>query len=132
MKQLITWIFRLVPAIIMGQTLFFKFTGSAESRELFTTLLEKTLGHGSWEAFARVGMGMMELLAIVLLLTPKWSLRGAFLTIFLMAGALLSHALFLGFDGSYRELSVMACVTLMISFIQVARSIQWQDDAVRV
>ena len=84
----VIWVLRLVAAIIMLQTLFFKFSGSEESIYIF-----KTLGMGP---YGRIGTGVMELIASVLILYPKTTVYGAVLAIGLMAGAIFFHLTKLG------------------------------------
>ena len=84
----VIWVVRLVAAVIMLQTLFFKFSGSEESIYIF-----KTLG---MEPYGRIGTGVMELIASVLILYPKTTVYGAVLAIGLMAGAIFFHLTKLG------------------------------------
>jgi uncharacterized membrane protein YphA (DoxX/SURF4 family) len=56
------WILRLVPAIILLQTLYFKFTAHPESVKLFTEI--------GMEPWGRIGTGIIELIAATLLLIP--------------------------------------------------------------
>ena len=85
MKKHIPFFLKSVAAIIMLQTLFYKFSAAQESIDLFTKLAGKN------EAFMRIGTGVLELIAAILLFTPKKVWLGAFLTIGLMGGAMLSH-----------------------------------------
>lgn len=87
-KVIILWILRLVAAIIMLQTLFFKFTAAPESIYIFSTL--------GMEPWGRVGTGILELIAAILILYPRTTGFGAVLATGLMAGALLSHLTKLG------------------------------------
>ena len=57
------WILRLLAAIILLQTLYFKFTGAAESIYIFSKL--------GMEPWGRIGTGVLELIAGVLLLFPQ-------------------------------------------------------------
>jgi uncharacterized membrane protein YphA (DoxX/SURF4 family) len=82
-KTIFIWILRLVAAIIMLQTLFFKFTGSEESVYIFTTL--------GIEPAGRIGSGIAELIASVLILWPRTTGIGALLGLGVMSGALFSH-----------------------------------------
>jgi uncharacterized membrane protein YphA (DoxX/SURF4 family) len=99
-----SWVCRIVAAIILLQTLFFKFTAAPESVYIFTKL--GTLVHsylpfvsiGAVEASARIGSGIMELIAAVLLLTPRFVWAGAILAIAATGGAILSHLTFLGIE----------------------------------
>ena len=84
----VIWVLRLIAAVIMLQTLFFKFSGSPESIYIF-----KTLG---MEPYGRIGTGVMELIASILILYPKTTAYGAVLAIGLMAGAIFFHLTKLG------------------------------------
>lgn len=84
----VAWFFQWVAAAILAQTLFFKFTGAAESRFIFTAL-----GVEPWGRFAT---GLLELVAVVLLLTPRWAAWGGMLSLGLMSGAILGHLTRLG------------------------------------
>ncbi|HJR59434.1 MAG TPA: DoxX family protein [Vicinamibacterales bacterium] len=89
-EYLASWVLQLAVAGILLQTLFFKFTGAAESVYIF-----QTVGAEPW---GRIGSGVLELVAAVLLLIPALSPYGAILTIGLMTGAILSHLTLLGID----------------------------------
>ncbi len=84
------WIIKLVSVIILIQTLYFKFTGSQESVYIFSTL--------GAEPYGRIGSGIMELLASILILIPRTTLLGAITGMGTMAGALLSHFFILGIE----------------------------------
>lgn len=90
MKKSIFWILRLIPAIIMLQTLFYKFSGAPESIYIFTQM--------GIEPYGRIGSGIVELVASVLLLLPNKSVFGAFLGAGTMLGAILSHIFILGIN----------------------------------
>ena len=81
-------VLQLMAAGILLQTLFFKFTGAEESVYIFSTL--------GAEPWGRIGSGVVELMAAALLLYPPTAIYGAILAIGVMAGAILSHLLFLG------------------------------------
>jgi uncharacterized membrane protein YphA (DoxX/SURF4 family) len=81
--KIFLWALRLVAAGILLQTLYFKFTGAAESVHIF-----RTLGMEPW---GRYGSGVAELLAAVLLLLPRTTIYGALLGMGVMAGAVFSH-----------------------------------------
>ena len=70
-KNTASWILRLVPAVIIGQTLAFKFSGAAESVALFRDLAISAFGNASLEPALRIGTGVIELITVVLLLIPK-------------------------------------------------------------
>lgn len=88
MNKTFHWILRLIPAVILLQTLFFKFTGSTESVYIFTQL--------GVEPFGRYASGILELITGVSLLTRRWIAVGAFLGVVMMIGAVLAHFTFLG------------------------------------
>lgn len=85
-------ILKIVAAIIMLQTLFFKFSGAQQSIDLFTKLA------GENEAFIRIGTGVLELIASILLFVPKKTWLGAGLALGLMSGAVMSHLTILGIN----------------------------------
>lgn len=109
MKKYLPLILKLIAAIIMLQTLFFKFTGAQESIDLFTKLA------GENEASLRIGTGVLELIASILLFIPKRTWLGAILTIGLMGGAIMGHLTKLGIvhnnDGG--GLFICAVITLI-------------------
>ena len=83
-----SWIARLVAAIILLQTLFFKFTGAEESVYIFSQL--------GAEPWGRIGSGVIELIASILILIPRTTGIGALLGLGVMCGAILSHFFILG------------------------------------
>jgi putative oxidoreductase len=95
---------RIVAAIILLQTLFFKFTAAPESVYIFTRLGEFVhqffpfLSVGAIEVTGRIGSGVMELIAAILLLTPPLVWAGAVLAMCATGGAILSHLTFLGIE----------------------------------
>lgn len=107
----VSWIAQIVAAVILGQTLFFKFTAAPESVHIF-----ETLGAEPW---GRIGSGVFELLAVVLLLRPRTAALGGVLAMGVMAGAIGSHLTKLGIeivvngesDGGL--LFILACVTFV-------------------
>lgn len=92
MKKFFPIILKLIAAIIMLETLYFKFSGAQESIDLFTKIA------GDNEAMMRIGTGILELSAAILLFVPKKTWLGALLTIGLMSGAILSHLTILGIE----------------------------------
>lgn len=110
---LISWACQLTAAAILGQTLFFKFTGAPESRYIFSTL--------GLEPWGRIGTGVAELIAVVLLLYPKTSVLGAVLAVGLMGGAIMSHLTKLGIEvqGDHGLLFKLAVTVLLASLIIV-------------
>jgi hypothetical protein len=86
-----SWICRIVIAVILLQTLFFKFSGAEESKYIFSTLMG---AENEW--IGRIGSGVVELIAVVLILYPTTTWLGAFLALGTMAGAIMSHLTQLG------------------------------------
>ena len=84
----VSWILQLVAAAILFQTLFFKFTGAEESVYIFTTL--------GLEPWGRIGSGVAELIACILLLVPRTVPLGAILALGVISGAIVSHLTKLG------------------------------------
>jgi len=84
------WLLRLVVAGILLQTLFFKFTGAPESVFIFETL--------GAEPYGRIGSGVAELVASVLILLPSTTALGALLAVGVMSGAIVSHVAVLGIE----------------------------------
>ena len=92
----IEWIIRIVVAVIILQTLRFKFLGAEESVLLFTQVSEFLVGDDSLEALLRIGTGIIELIAGVLLLITPSALYGAILTAATMFGAIKTHVFIIG------------------------------------
>jgi putative oxidoreductase len=108
-KSIISLMLRLVAAFIMLQTLYFKFTGHPESVYIFTQV--------GMEPWGRIGTGVVELVASVLLLWSRTIVIGALIAAGLMVGALASHLFILGFDvrGDGGQLAIYAIVVLLAS-----------------
>jgi hypothetical protein len=87
---LASWVLQLVVAGILLQTLFFKFAGAAESVYIFSTL--------GAEPWGRIGSGVVELFAAILLLVPSTTTVGAALALGVITGAILSHLTVLGIE----------------------------------
>jgi uncharacterized membrane protein YphA (DoxX/SURF4 family) len=106
MKTL-TWIVRIVAAVILLQTLYFKFSGADESVYIFSTL--------GIEPYGRIGSGIAELIAAILILVPRTTLIGSILGLGVITGAIFSHLFILGIevqnDGG--ELFILAIITFL-------------------
>jgi hypothetical protein len=98
----LSWGCRLIAAVILLQTLFFKFTGAPESVYIFTKLgvflnhYIPSLSVDRIQVYTRIGSGIMELIAAVLLLFPRTIWTGAVLAMAATGGAIFSHLTFLG------------------------------------
>ena len=90
MNKTLLFILRIVIAIILLQTLRYKFLAHPDSVYIFSTL--------GLEPYGRIGIGIMELIASVLLFPKRTIWLGALLSVGLMAGALFSHLTQLGIE----------------------------------
>ncbi len=86
--RIVSWICRLAAAVILLQTLYFKFSGAPESVHIFTVM--------GMEPAGRIGSGVAELLASILLFVPGRVWLGAGLALGVMGGAIASHLTKLG------------------------------------
>jgi putative oxidoreductase len=111
MNKSLLLILRIVVAIILIQTLRFKFTAHPDSVYIFTKV--------GLEPFGRIGIGILELIAAILILIPKTIWAGALLTTGLLSGAVMMHLTQLGVeinnDGG--TLFYMAVGTLILSAV---------------
>lgn len=111
MNKSLILIFRIIVSLILIQTLRFKFTAHPDSIYIFTKV--------GLEPFGRIGIGVLELTAAILILIPKTVWAGATLTIGLLSGAVIMHLTQLGIeinnDGGL--LFYMAIGVLILSLI---------------
>ena len=80
----------IIASLILLQTLYFKFTAHPDSVHIFMEM--------GVEPFGRIGLGIFELIAAILLLYPKTSHFGGILGIGIMLGAIISHLFILGIN----------------------------------
>lgn len=118
LSTIVIWILKLLAAIIMLQTLFFKFTAAEESVYIFTKL--------GMEPYGRIGIGILELIAAALILIPKTTVFGAVLAVGLMAGAIFFHITKLGIvvEGDGGQLFIYALIVLISSLCLIVISRQ--------
>lgn len=90
MKYYLERISSIIAAIILLQTLYFKFSGAPESVYIFSEL--------GVEPYGRIGTGVLELIISVLLFVRKTSVLGALFGLGVMSGAILSHFFILGIE----------------------------------
>ncbi|MCI0658376.1 MAG: DoxX family protein, partial [Acidobacteria bacterium] len=88
--KLLSWVCQVVAAAILGQTLYFKFTAAPESVYIFSKL--------GLEPWGRLGSGVAEIIAVVLLLTPRFAWAGSLLAIGVISGSLMAHLTKLGIE----------------------------------
>lgn len=112
---ILIWALRVLAALIMLQTLYFKFTAHPQSVLLFTTL--------GMEPWGRIGTGVLELVASLLILYPRTTGWGSLLGLGLMSGAIFFHLTKLGikFDGDYglfiyAVLAFACCAALLVVY----------------
>src|ERR1700751_4155545 len=86
--KFLSWVLRITAAGILLQTFFFKFTPAPESVYIFTKV--------GAEPWGRVGSGIVELIAAILILIPRYSWLGSLLAVGVVAGAIVSHFTILG------------------------------------
>ncbi len=107
--NIIIWICRIVAAVIMLQTLYFKFSAAEESVYIFSKV--------GIEPWGRIGTGVAELIAGILILIPRTSVYGALMAIGIMAGAIATHLFILGIvvmnDGG--QLFIYALIVFLCS-----------------
>jgi len=108
-----SWTLRGIAAVILLQTLFFKFTGAKESVYIFTTL--------GMEPWGRIGSGVAELIASILLLLPQTVVFGAILSLGVISGAIFFHLTKLGIAlplvDDHGELFALAVIVFVCSAV---------------
>lgn len=113
-----SWILQLIVAALLFQTLFFKFTGAEESKYIFTTL--------GLEPWGRIGSGVVELIAVCLLLIPATVTYGAILSLGVISGAIFSHLTRLGIvvkdDGGLLFILAVTVFVLSLAILFIRRA----------
>lgn len=101
------WVLRILAAVILLQTLFFKFSGAEESIYIFSTL--------GMEPWGRIGTGVVELVASILILLPRTTAFGAVLAVGTMSGAIFFHLTRLGIEvrGDHGQLFIYALLVFI-------------------
>lgn len=125
-QRIASYLVRITAAIILLQTLFFKFTGAPESVYIFTKV--------GMEPWGRYGSGVVELIAAVLLMSSCHGWLGALMALGVMGGAIMSHLTVLGIvvqdDGGLLfglaiTVTVCSLVTLVLHRRQIPFVAQW-------
>ena len=106
-NKFLFWVLRIVPAVILLQTLFFKFTAAEESVYIFSKL--------GMEPWGRIGSGIAELVAAILILIPFTTGIGAIIALGVISGALVSHLTILGIEvqGDHGQLFIYALIVFV-------------------
>lgn len=115
--SILAWVLRILAALIMLQTLYFKFTGHEQSVRLFTEI--------GMEPWGRIGTGILELVASILILYPRTTGIGALLGLGLMSGAIFFHVTKIGIEFAgdywlfiYAVITFCCCAVLLIWYRQ--------------
>lgn len=115
--KMLNFICRILVALILLSTLGFKFSAAEESVYIFTTL--------GMEPWGRIGSGILELIACILLFIPRTKWLGATLSIAAMLGALVAHLSRLGIevqgDGGYLFAEASAALILSLVVLWMER-----------
>ncbi len=120
MNKRILFVLRIIVALILIQTLRFKFTAHPDSVFIFETL--------GMEPIGRITIGIFELIAGLLLLMPRTVWLGALLTLGIIGGAIMFHITKLGIsvneDGGILFLTAVSTFVLAsIILISVRKTI---------
>ena len=83
-------VLRVIVAIILLQTLYFKFSAHPDSIHIFETV--------GMEPWGRIGTGIVELIAGILLLIPRTSWIGAGMAFGVISVAVVMHLTLLGIE----------------------------------
>ncbi len=105
------YLLRVIIAVIFIQTLYFKFTCAPESIYIFSAI--------GMEPWGRIGSGVVELIASILLLIPKTAWLGACMALGTITGALFFHLTVLGIQvqGDGGLLFTLACIVFVGSLV---------------
>lgn len=109
--NLISWLLRLTVAIILLQTLYFKFTAHPDSVYIFSAL--------GVEPWGRISLGIIELITALLILFPKTKIIGMLNSLGIIIGAIVSHFLVIGVNvkGDGGNLFILALIVFIASII---------------
>ncbi|NND11828.1 MAG: DoxX family membrane protein [Flavobacteriaceae bacterium] len=110
MRPKILLALRIIVALILIQTLRFKFTGHPDSIYIFEQV--------GLEPYGRVAIGVLELISGILLLIPRTVWFGALLTMGIIGGAIFMHLTKLGIE--VRSDSGILFYTALLTFILAA------------
>lgn len=109
MKNKSILVLRIIVAIILIQTLWFKFSAHPDSVYIFSQV--------GLEPNGRIGIGVLELIASILILIPRTVWFGSCLVLGIIGGAIMMHLTQLGIDinGDSGQLFYMAIITFILS-----------------
>ena len=101
----VSWIAQIIAILILGQSLYFKFTGHPESVAIFTDI--------GMEPNGRILIGILELVACLLMLRHASAHYGALLGACIMGGAVVGHFTQIGWEGGRGQLGLMAVLVFV-------------------
>lgn len=104
-STIVSWIAQIIAIVIMGQSLYFKFTAHPESVAIFSDI--------NMEPNGRILIGVIELIACLLMLRPASAHYGALLGACTMGGAIVGHFTQIGWHGERGQLGLMAVLVLV-------------------
>lgn len=118
-KNIGIWIVKLLVAFILLQTLPYKFNAAPVSVYIFSEL--------GMEPWGRIGTGVLELIASILILIPRTTLYGALLGLGLMSGAIFFHLSKLGIEvqNDSGKLFMMALIVFAVCIFLI--SLEWKQ-----
>jgi putative oxidoreductase len=104
-------IIRIIVSLILLQTLQYKFTAHPDSVFIFSKI--------GLEPYGRIGIGILELIAAILILIPKSIWVGSLLSIGIISGAIIMHLTKLGIEinNDSGKLFYMALGILILSYL---------------
>lgn len=111
MKKYLPLVLRIIVAVILLQTLWFKFTAAEESVYIFSQI--------GMEPYGRIGIGIAELIAGILILIPRTAWIGAGLSAGVISGAIFFHLTKLGIEvlGDKGALFYTAVLVFILSLV---------------
>ncbi|RXR19303.1 DoxX family membrane protein [Flavobacterium amnicola] len=115
----INLILKIVVAVILLQTLLFKFSGSDESVYIFTKL--------GAEPYGRIGSGIIELIISILLFVNKTKLYAAIMAFGTMLVAAISHLTILGIE-VMNDGGTLFMLSLIVLFCSSILVFQYKND----
>ncbi len=89
-SKILSWAVQILAAVVLFQTLYYKFSGGPETVYIFETI--------GMEPWGRYISGLLELVAAILLLLPRISWVGAMLGLGMISFAIYFHFTQLGIE----------------------------------
>lgn len=123
-----SWVGQLVSAVILAQTLFFKFTDAPETRVIFENLGGRP---------AAIASGVFELIVVVLILIPRTAVFGAIGGALMMLGAIGSHLAVIGIavptpDGTADDGGLLFGMAIVVLLMSLMVATLRRQDALRL